>query len=227
MPNLAKLSCLLFAAVALGAPAASAEALMGAPMEYGPAPDEAPPAARHAMRREGGECYAQVRYPAAYAPPPSGPEYVWTQAPAPPGAPGPVWCLTVTHFSGRPVEVSPERLGWVRVLCADDVTPARVSRLQRRLHERGLYRGEIDGRYDDQTAQGVAAFQRERHIAHRGYLSYATMSALEEAPSPCCIAAAPPPCCVPAAPPPRVVYWRRPTTFERGYVNWPGKSGYW
>ena len=236
MRNLAKLSCLLLAASVLGGPAASAEELAGAPMGYGPAPDEAQPAGHHALRHRGGECYAQVRYPAPYAPPPSGPEYVWTQAPAPPGAPGPVWCLTLTHFSGRPVQVAPERLGWIRVLCADDVTPERVEHLQRRLHERGLYRGEIDGRYDEQTEEGVVAFQRERRIAHRGYLSYETVSALEEGPSPCCAAAPPPPCCapvvaapccVPVAPPPRVIYWRRPTTFERGYVSWPGKSAYW
>jgi hypothetical protein len=156
----------------------------------------------------GGECYAQVRYPASYAPPPSGPEYVWTQAPAPPGAPGPVWCLTVQRFPDRPVEVAPERLGWIRVLCADDVTPARVSRLQRRLHERGLYRGEIDGRYDEETEAAVVAFQRERHIEHRGYLSYATVAALD-------------------VPPPVVIYPRQPTTFERGYVSWAGKSRYW
>lgn len=158
----------------------------------------------------GGECYAQVRYPASYAPPPSGPEYVWTQAPAPPGAPGPVWCLTVTRFPDRPVQVAPARLGWVRVLCADEVTPARVSRLQRRLHERGLYRGEIDGRFDARTEEAVVAFQSERHIEHRGYLSYETVAALDLPP-----------------PPPVVIYRPAPTTFERGYVSWDGKSRYW
>jgi hypothetical protein len=24
-----------------------------------------------------------------------------------------------------------------------------------------------------------------------------------------------------------VIYLRRPTTFERGYLTWPGKSRYW
>jgi hypothetical protein len=198
-----------------GPPRFSQDAPIGGPPRW-----TAPPAAPvggdpHAWsptgrrrRASGGECYAQVRYPASYAPPPSGPEYVWTQAPAPPGAPGPVWCLTVRPFPSRPVEVAPARLGWIRVLCADEATPERVSRLQRRLHERGLYRGEIDGRYDEETASAVVAFQRERHIEHRGYLSYQTLTALE-------------------VPPPLVVYPHAPTTYERGYVSWPGKSRYW
>ena len=96
------------------------------------------------------------------------------------------------------------------MLCADDQTPDRISHLQRHLHDRGLYRGEIDGRYDQETAGAVAQFQAERHIPHRGYLSYETMSALD------------------VAPPVRVVIYRRkPTTFERGYVTWPGESRYW
>ena len=189
------LSGLALAAM-LATPAVTlAQALAGAPQpvpmqsdprSWGPS-ERAPmdgegPERRPGPRRHGGhegECYAQVRYPASYAPPPSGPEYVWTQAPAPPGAPGPVWCLTVRPFPDRPVQVAPARLGWVRVLCADEVTPDRVSRLQRRLHDRGLYRGEIDGRYDEQTEGAVVAFQHERHIEHRGYLSYETMTALE------------------------------------------------
>ena len=167
-----------------------------------------------APHSQGGEreCYAQVRYPATYAPPPSGPEYVWREAPAPPGAPGPVWCLTVQPFQSRPAQVAPARLGWIRVLCADDATTERVSRVQRELYERGFYRGDLDGRYDERTARAVVDFQRERHIEHRGYLSYATMSALE-------------------GPPPGPPVWRDDrsglTTFERGYVTWPGKSRYW
>ncbi len=164
---------------------------------------------RHHGRAHDKACYAQVRTSATYGPPPTGPEYIWREAPAPPGAPGPVWCLTVQPFPAGPVMTAPARLGWIRVLCADDATPERVSRLQRRLHERGLYRGEIDGRYDEDTAGAVLAFQHERHIAHRGYLSYETMSALE-------------------GPPPRRFYGGpAPTTFERGYLTWPGKSNYW
>ena len=175
------------------------------------AEDLASPTGRGERRhREARECYAQVRYPATYAPPPTGPEYIWRQAPAPPGAPGPVWCLTVQPFPNQPVQVAPARLGWVRVLCADEQTPDRIARLQRRLHEEGLYRGEVDGRYDERTAGAVAAFQQERHIEHRGYLSYETLSALDA-----------------PRPPPVVIYRRKPTTFDRGYVAWPGESRYW
>jgi hypothetical protein len=160
------------------------------------------PRARHG---EGGECYAKVKFGAQYAPPPTGPEYVWTQAPGPPGSPGPIWCLTVQSLPQRPVVISPERYGWVRVLCNTDATPDRISTVQRQLYDRGMYRGAIDGRYDAQTAFAVRRFQSERHIEDRGYLSYQTLSALE----------------VPA---PRPVYWRRPTTFDTGVLDWPGKT---
>ncbi len=195
---------------ALVAAPAFAQDLAGAPEgpdgAYGGVPRTWSPRPHHPRGHANGrECYAQVRT-AAYAPPPTGPEYVWRQAPAPPGAPGPVWCLTVQPFPSQPAP--PARLGWIRVLCADDATPERVSRLQRGLHARGLYRGEIDGRYDEQTADAVIAFQHERHIEHRGYLSYETLGALE-------------------GPPPPPVYWRPRTSFERGYLEWPGKSHYW
>ena len=223
MPLSAKLLgvalCAVIAAPAFAQELAGAPASEGMGAGDGSAPSQAPrfqvPSEEthgwrgHARAHGGGrECYAQVRTPAAYAPPPSGPEYVWRQAPAPPGAPGPVWCLTVQPFPNQAVQVAPARLGWIRVLCADDATPERVSRLQRGLHARGLYRGEIDGRYDEQTADAVIAFQHERHIEHRGYLSYETLGALE-------------------GPPPPPVYWRRSTSFDRGYLEWPGKAHYW
>jgi hypothetical protein len=174
-----------------------------APRQAREAPDGAYSPRRNS--REGGECYAKVKFGAQYAPPPTGPEYVWTQAPGPPGSPGPIWCLTVQPLPQRPVMISPERYGWVRVLCSTDATPDRISTVQRRLYDRGMYRGAIDGRYDAQTAYAVRRFQSERHIEDRGYLSYQTLSALE-------------------VPPPRPVYWRRPTTFDTGVLDWPGKT---
>lgn len=161
---------------------------------------EAPAAAR------AQECYAKVHVAATYGPPPTGPEYVWRQAPAPPGAPGPVWCLTVQPLPQQPVLISPERLGWIRVLCADEMTPERVGVIQRRLYGQGLYRGRIGGRYDAATAQAVAEFQRERRIDHGGYLSYQTYGAIEALP-----------------PPPPQTYWRRPTAFDTGVLDWSGK----
>lgn len=164
-------------------------------------------AARQAMREAAEhpkECYAHVRVGASYAPPPTGPQYVWRQAPAPPGAPGPVWCLVVQPFPQQPVMISPEHMGWIRVLCADETTPARVSQMQRRLSEQGLYAGGFGGRYDMATAQAVAQFQRSQRIADDGYLGYRTVAALE-------------------ALPPRRIYLRRPTTFDTGVLNWSGK----
>jgi hypothetical protein len=223
---------ILSLALSLASPlAAVAQPLAGAPQVYDTPPgyDDAPgyaapdrASARHGRhhhwrdaRVEEAEahpkaCYARVHVPASYGPPPTGPEYVWRQAPAPPGAPGPVWCLTVQPLPQQPVMIAPERMGWIRVLCADQVTPDRVALMQRRLSEQGLYRGGFDGRYDVATAQAVGRFQQERGIDHGGYLSYQTWGA---------IAALPPP-----APPP-AAYWRRPTTFDTGVLSWSGKVG--
>ncbi|MGC1304875.1 MAG: peptidoglycan-binding domain-containing protein [Caulobacteraceae bacterium] len=207
---------------------AQAQDLAGAPRLYdappgyaeaGPGPDASGPPAQaygpmggpgRALREAADhpkECYAHVRMGPTYAPPPTGPEYVWRLAPAPPGAPGPVWCLTVQPFPQRPVMVAPERMGWIRVLCADETTPGRVSVIQRRLHDQGLYAGGFDGRYDAATAAAVARFQHDRRIADEGYLGYRTVAALE----------GPPPA------PPTPIYGRRPNTFDTGVLSWSGK----
>lgn len=213
--RIALITASLVAAQAAAAPAFAGDPdLAGAPMAAAPGEAGGGPAGgwtrtswepRH--ERRGGECWAQVKYPARFAPPPSGPEYVWTRQPGPPGSPGPIWCLTVQSLPGRPILVSPERLGWVRVLCADEATAPRIADVQRQLNAHGYYRGQIDGRYDEETAYAVRRFQSERHIEHRGYLSYETLTALD-------------------APPPRRVYPHRYTTFETGYVSWPGKVRY-
>ncbi len=162
-------------------------------------------AGAHRRQHGGGECYAKVRFGPQYSAPPTGPEYVWTQAPGPPGSPGPIWCLTVQSLPQRPL-ITPERYGWVRVLCDTDATPGRVADVQRRLHDRGLYRGDIDGRYDDQTTLAVRRFQSQQQIQDRGYLSYQTLTALQ------------------VAPPPQPIYYRQPTAFDTGVLDWPGKS---
>ncbi|WP_158916114.1 peptidoglycan-binding protein [Caulobacter sp. S45] len=199
---------------------AGAPQMYDAPPGYGSQSDAGPPdvaptpmhdhGPRHALREAAAdhpkECYAHVRMGASYAAPPTGPEYVWRLAPAPPGAPGPVWCLVVQPFPNTPVMIAPERMGWIRVLCADQVTPDRVSVIQHRLQAQGMYAGGFDGRYDMATAQAVARFQHERHIADDGYLGYRTVAALD-APTP----------------PPRPVYWRRPTTFDTGVLSWSAK----
>jgi hypothetical protein len=83
--------------------------------------------------------------------------------------------------AAAPVEV--ERYGWIRVLCDDDATPARIRHVQGRLHDRGYYRGELSGRYDAATAAAVGQFQARSHIGHGGYLSLRTIEALEESQS--------------------------------------------
>jgi peptidoglycan hydrolase-like protein with peptidoglycan-binding domain len=125
-----------------------------------------------------GECYARVRVPGG---PIQGPPTLqgaqWVMAPGPPGAPGPIWCLVPT--GPAPVAFEPDRYGFIRVLCEDDLTGARVSGIQRQLYQRGYYRGPFSGRYDAATAAAVAQFQSGANIAHGGYMSFETVQALE------------------------------------------------
>ncbi|OYX35551.1 MAG: hypothetical protein B7Y99_03305 [Caulobacterales bacterium 32-69-10] len=126
-----------------------------------------------------GECYARVTVPGQPAgPPPMTMGAQWVLNPGPPGSPGPIWCLVPT--GPTPVAVAPtiERTGWIRVLCDTDATPARIRGVQQRLHERGYYRGEMNGRYDQTTASAVGQFQSSQHIGHGGYLSLQTLDVL-------------------------------------------------
>ncbi len=159
-------------------PQGLAPALIGAPA-YASAlpyagPNAAPPDAGHAK-----ECYAKVKFGAQYSvAPPAGPQYIWRQEPGPPGAPGPIWCLVPVVSAPRQIMISPERYGWIRVLCETEATPERIVGVQRQLSAAGVYQGPIDGRYDANTTVAVERFQAQRHIEDRGYLSYATLSAL-------------------------------------------------
>jgi peptidoglycan hydrolase-like protein with peptidoglycan-binding domain len=158
---------------------ALAASLAGAAHAYSPAqgpdilselPTDAPP----------GVCYARVKVPGEPAgPPPVMMGAQWVLNPGPPGSPGPIWCLVPT--GPAPVAVAPaaERYGWIRVLCDDDATPERIRGVQRRLHERGYYRGQVTGRYDAATAAAVGQFQSNAHIGHGGYLSLQTLDVLE------------------------------------------------
>ena len=83
----------------------------------------APPA--HAR---AGQCYAHVRKAARYAPPPM-PGAHWTLNPPPPGAPGPVWCLTF-DAAAPPQVISLAREGWIRVSCG----PRRIAHVQPHHH---------------------------------------------------------------------------------------------
>lgn len=176
----------------------------------------APPA--HAP---AGVCYAHVTAAAEYGPPPE-PGAHWRLSPPPPGAPGPVWCLVFDPAAPAPL-IALKRDGWIRVLCDADQTAVRISSLQRRLHGYGDYAGSVTGRYDAATAGAVARFQRERRIAHGGYLSLRTVEAIEAGeaarayPAPAPVAYIPPP-------PPPVVILPAPRPPPSPWLVWPGKT---
>ncbi len=139
-----------------------------------------PPANAHA-----GECYAKVTVPGqpVYGPP-AGPHLKWVQNPPQPGTIGPVWCQVWEQGYQPTVSMTPERYGWIRVICDKDATREKIGHIQHRLHDYGDYQGGYEGQYDASTAAAVTRFQREHHIEHGGYLSYQTMTALEAAPPP-------------------------------------------
>jgi|GEM_PF-5390129 len=126
-----------------------------------------------------GDCYAHVKVRGApQGPPPVSYGAQWVQTPGPPGAPGPIWCLVPTgpHPVAAPPVITQE--GWIRVVCERDMTTDRVRDLQHRLQRRGVYRGEVSGAYDRDTAAAVGEFQRRAQIDHGGYLSLDTWEAL-------------------------------------------------
>ena len=129
-----------------------------------------------------GECYAKVKVPGEpIGPPPMIMGAVWVMSPGPAGSPGAIWCLVPTGpVPAGPAPMSPERSGWIRVLCDTDAAPTRIRTVQEKLHERGYYRGEVSGRYDHATAEAVTQFQSQAHIGHGGYLSLQTIQALEQ-----------------------------------------------
>jgi peptidoglycan hydrolase-like protein with peptidoglycan-binding domain len=137
-----------------------------------------------------------------------------------------------------------ERYGWIRVICDQDANKLAIRHVQRRLRTWGYYRGPESGAFDAATAGAVRRFQQERRIEHGGYLSYATMAALDgqpqaaaptypqpaftQGPPPSPYGApifAPPawPCGVPVCAPPG------PAPLDTGrppYLSWPDKSRY-
>lgn len=157
---------------------------------YGAAPAAAAPASDGLLpeppeNAKAGECFAKVVVPGqpVYGPP--APAHArWVQTPPRPGTIGPVWCIVWERGYQPTVTFTPERYGWIRVICDKDATRETITRIQRRLHDHGVYQGGFDGRYDAATAEAVTRFQGARHIEHGGYLSYQTMEALEAPPVP-------------------------------------------
>jgi hypothetical protein len=130
-----------------------------------------------------GECYAKVVVPGQPigAPPPQ-PHAVWVQTPPRPGQVSPTWCIVYQYGAPQPVAWTPERYGWIRVICDKDATADRIRHIQQRLRAWGDYAGADTGRYDQTTADAVARFQAQRRIDHGGVLSVKTAEALDEAP---------------------------------------------
>lgn len=130
-----------------------------------------------------GECYAKVVVPGhPIGAPPAQQRAVWVQTPPGPGQVSPTWCIYYLPGAPQPVAMSPERFGWIRVVCDKDATEDKIRHVQRRLHEWGDYDGSYDGHFDHATADGVARFQEQRHIEHGGYLSVKTVEDLDGAP---------------------------------------------
>jgi peptidoglycan hydrolase-like protein with peptidoglycan-binding domain len=130
-----------------------------------------------------GECYAKVVVPGQpVGAPPAQQRAVWVQTPPGPGQVSPTWCIYYLPGAPQPVATTPERYGWIRVVCDKDATEDKIRHVQRRLHEWGDYDGAYDGHYDDVTAKGVVRFQEQRHLDHGGYLSVKTVEELDGAP---------------------------------------------
>jgi len=132
-----------------------------------------------------GDCYAKVVVPGQpISAPPAQPRAVWVPTPPGPGQISPTWCIYYLPGAPQPVAYTPERFGWIRVICDKDATVEKIRHVQQRLHEWGDYQGPYDGHFDAVTAKSVVRFQEQRHIEHGGYLSVKTVEALDGAPPP-------------------------------------------
>ena len=188
-------SALTLLAAAMGAAAVSAPAQAHEILA-------APPAYAHP-----GACYAHVRRPARYAPPP-GPRGAWRLTPPGPGQPGPTWCF-VTEPGGPPVLLDPGVDGWIRVACPHKAV-VRVRPRPRPHHVRcGC-----------------------RPVRHRAHVVHHPRPAPRPRPAPCCIAPPPAPCCLrPTSPPPPPVVILHPYNHASHYgepgvraLSWSGKG---
>lgn len=77
----------------------------------------------------------------------------------------------------RRVVTTPGHAEWQPILCADNLTPALLREVQRRLADKGLYEGAIDGRLGRGTDQAIRQFQTIEELP-AGPLSVPTLQAL-------------------------------------------------
>jgi hypothetical protein len=141
-----------------------------------------------------GDCYGHMG-PGPGGPPPGGPAAGWSHHP---GEGGPVWC----HKHG--MDGPPP--GWVKVICVDEYVKGRGRHGKRRVHAHRVAKPAI---------RTVKRMHRPMPVEHYGYVTRETYRSVETVTPP--VPPPPPPCGPCKHPPP----W--PTTFDTGYITWPGK----
>lgn len=62
----------------------------------------------------------------------------------------------------------PASLSWRQVVCADNVSPSLLEKVQLALNERGYEVGDADGAWGEKTAQAVAQFRKDKMLPNIG-----------------------------------------------------------
>jgi lysozyme family protein len=121
-------------------------------------------------RAQKDQCYANVFIPAQYRT-----VAVTKPIEVPKGESLPRLYQTVTEH----VKISDERMSKEEILCDSDITPTRVSEIQRSLHRGGYNPGPIDGVVGQQTMASINAFQKDFNLTVANYLTIETVEALK------------------------------------------------
>lgn len=82
----------------------------------------------------------------------------------------------------RQVKVEDGYMAWAEILCETNMTPSRVTAIQRALKARGYDPGPITGRVTPQMMQAVNAYQRDNGLNVTKYLTIATVESLGVSP---------------------------------------------
>ena len=127
-------------------------------------------AAGYAMRTESGSGGSSVAE-APYVAPEPAPESSPRPRPAPQSAP-----VKQTPTRSPATPTRPQEAGPAVLEAGDDGDEVRD--LQARLAQLAWYFGDVDGTYDDETAEAVRGFQEKRGIAETGAVDQRTMDRL-------------------------------------------------
>jgi len=76
------------------------------------------------------------------------------------------------------VKIADGRLEWRSILCDTNMTPGRITAIQRALRKAGYNPGSVDGVIGASTIQAVNAYQRANNLPVDKYLNMATVRAL-------------------------------------------------